>query len=55
MEQRCESCRYWKADYGTHCFNGWSGDGKDGWCQYEPKCISKRHDSFCHHYEADPK
>ena len=31
-----ENCVYYKQDWGYHCFNGWTGDGKSGYCHLEP-------------------
>jgi len=49
-EKQCETCVYWKVDRGIWCVNGWSGDGKSGWCQHEPRRIPKQHDEFCHNW-----
>lgn len=32
-----ENCAYYEKDWGHHCFNGWSGDGKSGFCNLEPE------------------
>lgn len=47
----CENCVYWKADWGIHCFNVWSGDGTKGNCRYEPKPVTTTNDSTCYHFE----
>jgi hypothetical protein len=51
LPRTCKNCAYWKADWGTHCFNGWSGDGSTGYCKYEPQQIKTAKDSTCHHFE----
>ena len=53
VERICENCVYWKADWGIHCFNGWSGDGSEGHCHLEPVRIGKRKDDFCRHFESN--
>ena len=35
-----ENCAFYKKDWGVWCCNGWSGDGKHGFCSIEPKKIS---------------
>lgn len=37
LVRSCKNCTYWKVDWGTYCFNGWTGDGTSGWCRFEPK------------------
>ena len=32
LERICINCTFYDPDYGIHCFNGWSRDGKDGKC-----------------------
>lgn len=51
LERRCENCIYWKADYGAWCFNGWSGDGSSGWCQYDPGKVKTAKGDRCHNFE----
>ena len=52
MKEKCENCKWWKKDYGIHCFNGWSGmNRKDGHCHYEIKPVYKTEDDFCSKYE----
>lgn len=51
VERRCGNCAYWKKDYGTYCFNGWTGDGSEGYCQYEIKRVKTGIKDFCHHFE----
>ena len=48
----CENCAYFKPDYGIHCFNGWSGDGRVGDCLTEPgvRRVAKEHS--CRHFSA---
>lgn len=53
LARECEHCVFWKADYGTHCFNGWSGDGSVGWCRWEPKHVQTRKDDLCGHFEPN--
>ena len=50
IERICKKCSYWKPDYGTWCFNGWTGDGTQGHCHLEPTPISKPADSICSHF-----
>ena len=52
MNKICETCRYYKPDFGTWCFNGWSRDGTDGKCMLEPKPIYRKSaDIACKYYE----
>lgn len=51
LPRTCKNCAYWKADWGIHCFNGWSGDGTKGYCHYEPTRIATANDSTCHNFE----
>jgi len=53
LQRICKNCTFYKADFGYHCFNGWSKDGKDGHCHFEPKKIFKKEDSKCHHFEPN--
>lgn len=39
LERVCKNCAYYSPDYGMHCFNGWTGDGSEGNCRYQPKSI----------------
>ncbi len=32
LERLCSNCHFFEKDYGSHCFNGWSKDGRDGFC-----------------------
>lgn len=51
-ERKCETCIYWKKDWGVFCFNGWSGqDRKDGYCHFEIKKAYKQSDDFCSHWD----
>jgi len=34
-----ENCEFYEKDWGMHCFNGWTGDGKHGKCLVEPIAI----------------
>lgn len=52
LERVCKNCAYWKADWGIHCFNGWSGDGTKGHCHAEPQRVGVLHDQTCRHFEA---
>lgn len=49
--RKCENCAYWKQDWGFYCFNGWSGDGSEGYCQYEVEQVKTSKDSKCHRFE----
>lgn len=51
LERVCKNCVYWKADWGTHCFNGWSGDGTKGHCHLEPQRVGVAHEQTCRHFE----
>jgi hypothetical protein len=39
IERICYNCTYFTPDYGTWCFNGWSGDGSNGKCGVDPKLV----------------
>lgn len=45
--RKCKTCIWFKEDWGTWCFNGWSKDGRTGYCHYEPQAISKSCDDVC--------
>ncbi len=47
----CANCAYYKPDYGTWCFNGWSGDGSHGHCLVEPSASRVGKDHGCHHFQ----
>jgi hypothetical protein len=47
LNRCCDNCTYWKADYGIHCFNGWSGDGSTGWCRLNPTHVKVERDNKC--------
>lgn len=49
----CKNCVYWKADYGIHCFNGWSQDGSVGFCRFEPSHVKTSEDNLCGHFEPN--
>lgn len=36
IQRICKNCAFYKPDYGYHCFNGWTKDGSDGECEYDP-------------------
>ena len=47
----CKGCVYYKANYGIHCFNGWSNDGSSGDCLLEPKPTKRKADDIgCRHH-----
>ncbi len=51
VERICKNCIYYKADYGSWCFNGWSKDGKDGFCSVYPDFTYKRQEKeTCLHF-----
>ena len=35
-----DNCAFYEKDWGIHCFNGWSGDGRHGFCCIEQKKVS---------------
>jgi hypothetical protein len=35
----CKNCDFYKPDFGTFCFNGWSGNGSDGYCLSAPERV----------------
>ena len=40
---QCKDCQFWKKDYGTFCFNGWTGmDRDDGHCMVAPVKVYRR-------------
>lgn len=47
----CENCTYYKPDYGTWCFNGWSGDGSYGKCLVEPAASRVGKEHGCRYFE----
>ena len=51
MRRVCENCTFYKPDFGTWCFNGWSGDGSQGHCLVEPSVSRVGKDSGCHYFE----
>lgn len=54
VDKRCETCRWWKKDYGIFTFTGWTGtDRDDGSCRHEPKAIYKSGSSVCARWESD--
>lgn len=51
----CKDCKYYKADWGMWCVNGWSKDGSTGWCRYEPAHIATRGNDECSHFDSGGK
>lgn len=51
LERRCKNCTFYEADYGMHCFNGWSKDGSTGFCQMEPVKTNVTDNQKCRHFE----
>ncbi len=51
LDRICKNCFFWEADYGIHCFNGWSGDGSNGYCNFEPQRLAKSSSSYCSKFE----
>jgi hypothetical protein len=53
LKRICGNCAFYKPDYGIHCFNGWSGDGSEGYCMVESSTRVKRStkDIACGHFE----
>jgi len=51
LVRQCKNCVYFKVDWGMHCVNGWTGDGSNGWCLYEPRRVEKKQDSKCAKFE----
>ena len=49
----CKNCAYFKVDWGIHCFNGWTGDGKSGNCLAEPTRVKVGADETCRHFEPN--
>ena len=47
----CKNCTFYKPDYGTWCFNGWSGDGSRGHCLVEPSITRVGAEQGCRHFE----
>jgi hypothetical protein len=47
----CANCTFYKPDYGTWCFNGWSGDGSRGHCLVEPGVSRVGKEHSCRHFE----
>lgn len=47
LQRMCKNCTYFKVDYGTWCFNGWSGDGSTGWCRFEPQHVKVDSNNKC--------
>jgi len=44
LKRICKNCDFYKPDYGTHCFNGWSGDGSSGYCMSAPERVNRNAD-----------
>lgn len=36
-----KNCAFYKQDFGMHCFNGWTGDGREGYCLAFPDSRKK--------------
>lgn len=53
VERICKNCAFWKADYGMHCFNGWTGDGTEGHCHLEPRREHTLHRNTCQHFQPE--
>jgi hypothetical protein len=51
LRRVCENCAFYKPDYGTWCFNGWSGDGSQGHCLVEPAVSRVGKEHGCRHFE----
>ena len=52
-ERICINCTYYEPNYGTHCFNGWTGDGSNGDCVSNPKKIKRKaKDRACKFFEG---
>jgi hypothetical protein len=48
-----ENCEFYKRDYGSWCFNGWSKDGNTGHCHLEPQRTSQVGEEIaCRHFRA---
>lgn len=47
LERKCANCVYWKVDWGMHCFNGWTGDGSEGYCRFEPQHVKTTKTNLC--------
>jgi hypothetical protein len=53
LQRICKNCTYYKPDYGTWCFNGWSGDGSEGWCQVMPERVGVDAKGKCSLFEPN--
>jgi hypothetical protein len=51
LERICKNCHFFKPDYGTYCFNGWSGDGSKGNCSLEPRLVQVTQGQGCRQFE----
>jgi len=50
-ERSCETCVYWKKDWGIFTATGWTGMGRNnGYCRYEIHRVAKQGDDFCHNW-----
>lgn len=55
-DERCETCRWWKQDFGTFTATGWTGmDRNEGHCHFERRRIAKRGDDCCHDWHSDKR
>lgn len=47
-----ENCAFYEKDFGMWCFNGWTGDGSEGWCNLEPQRTKQKGVGIaCRHFE----
>ena len=53
VERLCKNCVFYKSDWGSWCFNGWSKDGTRGYCHAEPNKVSVANDQTCRHFEPN--
>ena len=51
LERKCKNCTFYEADYGTHCFNGWSKTGDSGYCLVEPVKTTVDSEQKCRYFE----
>lgn len=51
IEKICKNCTWYKADYGIYCLNGWSKEGLDGYCHFEPTPIYTHENNKCSYFE----
>jgi hypothetical protein len=53
LARQCANCVYFEPDYGTWCFNGWSGDGSRGMCLVEPTASRVAKGHSCKHFSPN--